>query len=74
MLELYCEGLFKEFAVQGDVREGVKGSVRAEVRGVRNARQNEVSPDNMWDLCIDTDAQILAILFLLKVSGIVSMS
>ena len=43
--ELYCEGLSKESVVQGDVRKGVKGSVRAEVRGVRNARQNRVSPD-----------------------------
>ena len=43
--ELYYEGLFKESVVQGDVREGVKGIVRAEVRGVRNVRWNGVSPD-----------------------------
>ena len=36
--ELYYEGLFKESAVQGDLREGVKGIVRAEVGGVRNVR------------------------------------
>ena len=44
--ELYCERLSKEFAVQRDVREGVKGSVGAEVRGVRDARQSRVSPDS----------------------------
>ena len=44
---MYCEGLFKESAVQGDVREGVKGSVRAEVVGVRNAKWNGVSPDKI---------------------------
>ena len=38
MSESYCEGLFKESAVQGDVREGVEGSVGVEVRGVRNVR------------------------------------
>ena len=46
--ELYCEGLSKEFAVWGDAREGVKGSVRAEVGGVRDARQNRVSPDSLF--------------------------
>ena len=45
--KLYYEGLFKESAVQGDVREGVKGIVRVEVRGVRNMRWNGVSPDSI---------------------------
>ena len=40
------KNISKESAVWGDVREGVKGSVRAEVRGARNATQNRVSPDN----------------------------
>ena len=43
--ELYCDRLSKESAVQGDVREGVKGNVGVEVGGVRDARQNRVSPD-----------------------------
>ena len=43
--ELYCDSLFKESVVQRDVREGVEGNVRAEVRGVRDARWNRVSPD-----------------------------
>ena len=58
MLESYCEGLSKESAVRGDVRKSVKGSVRAEVRGVRNVRQSRVSPDkseldtsNNFQLC-----------------------
>ena len=45
MLELYYEGLFKESAVQGDIREGVKGIVAAEVGIVRDARWNRVSYD-----------------------------
>ena len=45
MLELYCERLSKESVVQGDVREGVKESVRAEVGGVRDAGWNRMSPD-----------------------------
>ena len=44
-LELYCERLSKESAGQGDVREGVKESVGAEVKGVRDVRWNRVSPD-----------------------------
>ena len=44
--ELYCDRLSKESAVWRDVREGVKGNVGAEVGGVRDARQNRVSPDN----------------------------
>ena len=32
--ELYCDSLFKESAVQRDVREGVEG----DVRGVKDAR------------------------------------
>ena len=43
--ELYCDSLSKESVVQRDVREGVEGNVRAEVRGVRDARWNRVSPD-----------------------------
>ena len=43
--ELYCERLSKESVVWRDVREGVKGSVRVEARGVRNVRWNRVSPD-----------------------------
>ena len=35
VLELYCDSLSKESAVQRDVREGVEGNVRAEVGGVR---------------------------------------
>ena len=31
--------------MQGDVRKGVKGKVGVEVRGIRNVRQNRVSPD-----------------------------
>ena len=46
VLKLYCDRLSKESAVQGDVREGVKGNVRAEVGGVRDVRQNRVSPDS----------------------------
>ena len=46
MLELYCNRLSKESAVQRDVREGVKGNVGVEVREVRDARWNRVSPDN----------------------------
>ena len=38
--------LSQESAVQGDVGKSVKGSVGAEVRGVKNVRQNRVSPDN----------------------------
>ena len=38
MLELYCDSLSKECVVQRDVREGFKGNVGAEVRGVRDAR------------------------------------
>ena len=38
MLELYCDRLPKESVVQRDVREGVKGNVRAEVGGVRDVR------------------------------------
>ena len=43
-----CDSLSKEFAVQRDVREGVKGNVRAEARGVRDARWNRVSPDGLF--------------------------
>ena len=46
MSELYHDRLSKESAVWRDVREGVKGDVRAEARGVRDARWNRVSPDN----------------------------
>ena len=38
MSELYCGSLFKESAVWRDVREGVEGSVRAEVEGIKDAR------------------------------------
>ena len=38
MLELYCDSLSKESAVQRDVGEGVEGNVRLEVGGVRDAR------------------------------------
>ena len=38
MSELYHGSLSKESAVQRDVREGVKGGVRAEVRGVKDTR------------------------------------
>ena len=38
MSELYYGSLFKESAVWRDVREGVEGGVRAEVRGVKDVR------------------------------------
>ena len=48
VLELYCDRLSKEPAVQRDVREGVKGDVKVEVRGVRDSKWNRVSPDSIW--------------------------
>ena len=42
---MYCDRLSKEPAVWRDVREGVKGDVGVEVRGVRNLKWNRVSPD-----------------------------
>ena len=45
MSELYCDSLSKESVVWRDVREGVEGNVGVEVRGVRDARWNRVSPD-----------------------------
>ena len=44
-MELYHDRLSKRSVVWRDVREGVKGNVRAEVRGVRDVRWNRVSPD-----------------------------
>ena len=38
VLELYRDSLSKESAVRRDVREGVEGDVRADVRGVRDVR------------------------------------
>ena len=38
MLELHHGSLSKESVVWRDVREGVKGGVRAEVGGVKDAR------------------------------------
>ena len=47
MSELYCEEVIHEYesAVWGDVEKSIKGSVRAEARGVKNVRQNRVSSD-----------------------------
>ena len=42
---MYCDRLSKEPVVWRDVREGVKGDVGAEVRGVRDVKWNRVSPD-----------------------------
>ena len=39
--------LLKESAMWGDVGKSVEGSIRAEVRGVENVRQNMVSSDMM---------------------------
>ena len=33
--------------VRGDVGKSIKGSVEVEVRGVKNVRQNRVSPDRI---------------------------
>ena len=53
--ELYRDSLSKESAVQRDVRKGFEGNVRVEVRGVRDARSNRVSPDRSaarWEICM----------------------
>ena len=38
--------LSKESAMQGDAGKNVEGSIRVEVGGVENVRQNRVSPDS----------------------------
>ena len=45
MSELYHSSLSKESVVRRDAREGVEGDVGVEVRGVKDARWNRVSPD-----------------------------